>query len=114
METEEYLRNVQNLEEELKNHETDIKRRDDLYRLFSNKEFKKIVLEFYMKEFALTQVSNLNDKHIQEESIVTNLKGVASLQTFFNTIIAKGNVAENNINDVKETLAEYRSEGLGA
>lgn len=89
-----------------------IERKDALYRLMGNSDFKKIIDEDYLREEAirLTHLLGSPDTHLKtvQEDILNDLKGIASLKRYFHTTILMGRDAEQMIISHEETLDELR------
>lgn len=87
-----------------------------LDRLLSNRDFKKIIQEEYLKENAIRLVHLKADPSRQseecQESIVKQMDGIGSLVSFLREVEHRGYLAEKAIADDEETIDELRAEGL--
>jgi len=74
--------------------------RDALERLESNKDFQKVVLDGYFKDFAINQTSLLAMDYIRREGtrpeVMERLVAISNLQDFFMTISQLGSTAEDD------------------
>lgn len=73
--------------------------RNALERLESNKDFQKVVLDGYFKDFAINQTSLLSMDYIRREGarpqVMERLVAISSLQDFFMTISQLGAPVED-------------------
>lgn len=107
------MNKVKEAENELQEYEQSIQLRDCLYRLKSHKDFIKIIEEGFFGEFSKANIENLTGSHIDEKSVVDNLKAVSVLKSFLETIQQRANIADSNIEQTKETIRFYRASVAG-
>lgn len=88
--------------------------RDSLNKLFSNKDFKKVIMEGYFKEEAVRLVltkahSNHQDKDSQEQ-LSKDIDAIGRLNEYFRHIFLQGQMAESAIAEGSEALEQIRNE----
>ena len=90
--------------------------RDDLQKLISNKQFKKVILEGYFEKEASRLVLLKASPEMQEETsqkaIDDSIIAIGQLRQHFITINQFGAMADRTMADDQETLDELRNEGL--
>ena len=86
MSTEEQLQELEDNMNDAK-HFIDIK--DSTIKLFKNREFKKVVLDYYFKEEAarlvMAKASSLNEE--QQKMIDNMIYGIGALSNFFDSVL---------------------------
>jgi len=111
MSTEEELQQLESDMEDAK-HFIDIK--DCTIKLFKNKEFKKVVLDYYFKEEAarlvMAKSSNLNEE--QKKMIDSMMYGIGALSNFFDSVLTRGTQAEQAFKDDELARTEMLQEDL--
>ena len=93
-------------------HFIDIKK--SVERLFKNRDFKKVILEFYFKEEAarlvMAKSSNLNEE--QKKLIDCMIYGIGALSNFFDSVHQRGIQAEQALQDDEDAKTEILQEDL--
>tara|TARA_R110002167_G_scaffold68570_1_gene193606 strand:+ start:86 stop:427 length:342 start_codon:yes stop_codon:yes gene_type:complete len=93
-----------------------IKRGESLKKLYSNKDFKNVILEDYFKENAIRLVHLRSDPNCQNDEIQGNIlremDGVGSLKKHFNVILALASRAEQDLAAAEEAREEIAAEEL--
>jgi competence CoiA-like predicted nuclease len=93
-------------------HFVDIK--NSFEKLKENKDFKKVITEYYFKEEAarlvMAKSSNLNDD--QQKMIDKMIYGIGSLAKFFDSLVSRGAQAEQTLIEDEEAKAGIIQEGL--
>lgn len=86
-----------------------------LERLRNNKDFKKLILENYLKDEAVRLVHLKSDSNMQDEKsqtiIVNDINAIGSFTQFLNTVRFQADMAQNAIAECEQVLDELRSEG---
>ena len=82
-------RELQELDDNMQDAKHFIDIKDSTLKLFKNKEFKKVVLEYYFKEEAarlvMAKASNLNED--QQKLINNMIYGIGALSNFFDAVL---------------------------
>jgi|TARA_B110000211_G_C13986789_1_gene512085 hypothetical protein len=111
MSTEEQLQELEDNINDAK-HFIDIK--DSTIKLFKNKEFKKVVLDYYFKEEAarlvMAKSSSLNEE--QKKMIDNMMYGIGALSNFFDSVLTRGTQAEQAYRDDELARTEILQEDL--
>tara|TARA_R110002167_G_scaffold177375_1_gene377168 strand:+ start:102 stop:440 length:339 start_codon:yes stop_codon:yes gene_type:complete len=111
MSTEEQLQELEDNINDAK-HFIDIK--DSTIKLFKNKEFKKVVLDYYFKEEAarlvMAKSSSLNEE--QKKMIDNMMYGIGALSNFFDSVLTRGTQAEQAYKDDELARTEILQEDL--
>lgn len=88
---------------------------NSLERLFSNKDFKKVILEQYLESEAIRLVHLKADPNMQDEdsqkTILQQMDGIGCLRSFFRNVQHQKMLAEKAIEEDERTLDEMRNEG---
>ena len=83
-------------------------------KLFRNREFKKVILEYYFKEEAarlvMAKSSNLNEE--QKKLIDCMIYGIGALSNFFDSVHQRGIQAEQALQDDEDAKTEILQEDL--
>ena len=93
-------------------HFVDVK--DSMVKLQKNRDFKKVITEYYFKEEAarlvMAKSSNLN---VEQQLLVDKMiYGVGSLAKFLDSVISRGTQAEQALAEDEDTKASILQEGL--
>lgn len=90
----------------------DVALRDALLRLQTNKDFKDVINERYLKEEAirLTHCLGSPNMEMKQEIIVDSLQAISMFKQFLHFVIMLGNQAEQKILDSEEQLDYLNSE----
>ena len=111
MSTEEELNQLEANIAEAK-HFIDIKK--SVERLFRNRDFKKVILEYYFKEEAarlvMAKSSNLNEE--QKKLIDCMIYGIGALSNFFDSVHQRGIQAEQAHQEDEDAKPEILQEDL--
>jgi hypothetical protein len=111
MNNEEQLENLEANMVEAK-HFVDIK--NSFEKLSRNRDFKKVITEYYFKEEAarlvMAKSSSLNDE--QQKLIDKMIYGVGSLAKFFDSVVARGAQAEQSLAEDEDAKTSILQEGL--
>ena len=111
MSTEEQL---QELDDNMNDAKQFIDIKDSTLKLFKNREFKKVVLDYYFKEEAarlvMAKASNLNDE--QQKLIDNMIYGIGALSNFFDSVLTRGLQAEQAYKDDENARTEILQEDL--
>ena len=111
MSTEEELNQLDASMAEAK-HFIEIKK--SVEKLFRNREFKKVILEYYFKEEAarlvMAKSSNLNEE--QKKLIDCMIYGIGALSNFFDSVHQRGIQAEQALQEDEDAKTEILQEDL--
>ena len=111
MSTEEQLQELEDNMNDAK-HFIDIK--DSTIKLFKNREFKKVVLDYYFKEEAarlvMAKASSLNEE--QQKMIDNMIYGIGALSNFFDSVLTRGTQAEQAYRDDEDAITQILQEDL--
>ncbi len=111
MSTEEELNQLDASMAEAK-HFIEIKK--SVEKLFRNREFKKVILEYYFKEEAarlvMAKSSNLNEE--QKKLIDCMIYGIGALSNFFDSVHQRGIQAEQALREDEDAKTEILQEDL--
>ena len=111
MSTEEELNQLDASMAEAK-HFIEIKK--SVEKLFRNREFKKVILEYYFKEEAarlvMAKSSNLNEE--QKKLIDCMIYGIGALSNFFDSVHQRGVQAEQALGDDEDARTAILQEDL--
>ena len=111
---------VEELEKELKEIETSIEelktyvaRRDQLKRLAANKDFQELIEEQYFIQEASRMLLLRDDPNLpagKKIFLEADMYGPGALKRYFSTIFQMGNIAENNIAEMQETMDDINDQ----
>jgi len=90
-----------------------VHKRDQLFKLMKNRDFKVIVEDGYLIDEAARLVSISADSNLKDvrDDIFTAIQGISTFRQYMHTIITMGNMAENEIRDNEELLDDLTQEG---
>ena len=111
MNNEEQLENLEANMVEAK-HFVDVK--NSFEKLSRNRDFKKVITEYYFKEEAARLVMAKSSNLTEEQQIVIDkmIYGIGSLAKFFDSVLSRGIQAEQQVVEDEETKANILQEGL--
>jgi len=93
-------------------HFIDIKK--SVEKLHKNRDFKKVILDYYFKEEAarlvMAKSSNLSEE--QKKLIDNMMYGVGALSNFFDSVLQRGVQAEQALRDDEEAKTAILQEDL--
>ena len=69
-----------------------------LLRLSSNRDFKMVITEGYLREYAITLTRELNGAN--DEETLHKLKGISALVQYFDNLKFAAESADSNISDL--------------
>lgn len=87
-----------------------VAKRDMALKLAGNREFKKLVLEGYLKDEAARLVGISADASVKEHwgDIHSAINGISHFQQYMRTIKQMGDIAERELAEQVDTLEELR------
>ena len=93
-------------------HFIDVK--NSLLKLQKNKDFKKVVIEYYFKEEAarLVMAKSSNLDETQQLTIDKMIYGIGSVAKFFDSVLQRGAQAEQSLSEDEDSKASILQEGL--
>jgi len=105
---------VENIELSIEDARKLVARKDAALKLATNREFKQLILNDYYVDEAVRLTSCLGQPQMKnfEAEIVGDLKAIASLRQYFQTIITMGRNAESELVEAQELLEETRAAEL--
>lgn len=87
---------------------------ESLQRLYSNRDFKKVILEGFFEKEAIRLVHLKADPNMQtverQNNILTQMDSIGALNQYFQTINQLASMATNSIASDEQTLAELLGE----
>jgi len=88
--------------------------RNSYRKLAKNREFKKVILDYYFNEEAarLVTAKSAGLDESQEKMIDNMMYGIGALQNFFESVESRGMQAEQAYKEDEDTRAEIIAEGL--
>lgn len=106
---------MQEIELEIKEAKALLQRKQSLDKLFSNREFKAIIVEHLFKEEAQRLASIIAEPQLapHRAQIIAELDGISLLQQFFRRIEQQGLLAEQALGEAeaaREELLEAAAE----
>lgn len=106
---------IEQLELSIEEAQKIVDRRNQLDKLFSNREFKKVVLEGLFEEEIQRLVGLLGDTGMKphRDEITLELQSISKLRAYFQRVKQFGDMAEQSIKDDQEALADVRAELAG-
>lgn len=84
-----------------------------LDRLLSNQDFQEVIMEGFLKKYALRTVNHLAEPNFRAEErdvLIQTLDGIAVLNRWLQLIDKFGKMADDDIKDAEATLDEIREE----
>lgn len=106
---------IEQVELSIEEAQKHVDRRNQLDKLFSNREFKKVVLDGLFDEEVKRLTGLIGDTSMiqHRDEIVLELQAISKLRAFFQRVKQIGDMAEHSIAEDRETLAEMRAELAG-
>jgi len=88
--------------------------RNSLIKLQTNKDFKKVITEYYFKEEAARLVMAKSSSLTEEQQLLIDkmIYGIGSLAKFLDQTLARGAQAEQALAEDEDTKANIIQEGL--
>ncbi len=106
------MSDIKRLEQHQVDNKAAIERRDIAIRLAENHDFRKLILDYFMKEECARYVHSSADPALNPESRADALaiaQAAGHLKRFLQVTIAMGNNAEGQMGDIEDALTELRS-----
>ncbi len=107
------MNTVEKLEEQTKTEKLRIERRDAILRLSKNKDFRTLIIEGFCRDECARYVHESGDPSLSPESRADALniaQSAGHFKRFLNVSITMGDVAERNLIDLDQHIAEARAE----
>lgn len=104
---------IQEIEVNIESLEEHVKRRDVLKRLTANKDFEQIVHEEYFKDEASRMLLLRDDPNLPADKkafLEADMYGPGAFKRYLSTIMTLGNIAEQQIAELKETMDEINQD----
>jgi len=88
-----------------------VSRKEQALRLANNRDFKKLVLDGYVKDEAvrLTGLSADPNMKNHQDDIFDAIKGISLFRQYMQNIVTIGKVAENELLEQEQVLEEIRT-----
>jgi hypothetical protein len=107
---------IETLELSIEQAQKSVKLMNQMDKLRKNKEFKAIIEDELLDNYARNTVYLLSDPNMSGEAeqadLIKDLEMVGRVRQFFSTIYQKGRMAEKTIIDSNVTIDELREEGV--
>lgn len=102
---------VEEIQESIRAAKTQVSMAEAVNRLTENKDFKRVVIDYYLNTYAAELVRTKAAPHMQTEAsqkyVDNQLGAIGHLDSFFNIVLEQGRVAMGSIE-----AAEFELEGL--
>lgn len=85
---------------------------DSFKRLSTNKDFKKLIIEEYLKNNAIRLVHLTTNTALNAEAIQNDIKGIAAFNQYLLNVAQAGAVAERELEEANVLKAELQEEML--
>jgi hypothetical protein len=105
---------LQDLEDNINDAKHFIDIKESTIKLFKNKEFKKVVLEYYFKEEAARLVmAKATSLTTEQQLLIDNMiYGIGALSNFFDSVLTRGMQAEQALQDDEDARTQILQEDL--
>lgn len=103
---------ILNLETQIERAEAVVAQRDMVDKLANNREFKKLIVEAFMKDECarLTHMSTDPNLSLQDRAdALASAQAAGYLKRWLNALVTMGNMAERDIPEARATLEELRA-----
>ena len=91
--------------------------KNSLDKLYSNKDFKKVILDGYLKDEAVRLVlckAHANHQNAEaQDQLTKDIDAIGRLNEYFRHVFVQGQMAEQAITEGSEALEELRNEVEG-
>lgn len=105
---------VNELEEQIANNKYALNQAKCLERLNSNRDFKDLILNGYLREEAIRLVSLKSDPSQQtlekQAAIIKDIDAIGALETYMRSVRQFGDIAARAIKDAEDVLEAIRNE----
>lgn len=105
---------TQHIELNIKEAKSIVAKGNSLDRLFSNKDFKKVILDDYLEAEAVRLVHLKADPNMQDpesqQSIISQMDAIGCLRSYFRKVSHQKMLSEKAIESDQQTLEEMREE----
>lgn len=104
---------IQEIEINIETLEEAVARADTVRRLSENKDFQEIVEKGYFEEEAARMLLLRDDPNLpadKKQFLEADMYGPGAFKRYLSTIMTFGNIAANQIEDLKETMDEIHDE----
>lgn len=107
------MSDIQQIEITIEQAKKLIERKNQIEKLTSNREFRKVILDGYFVDEAARLAGISGDPlHARDhDDILLSLQAISKLRLFLQNQIRMGEVAERELNEHYEVLDEARAEG---
>jgi len=105
---------IEQLELQLVSSKEQVELRNAAQRLWANRDFKKVILESFMRDECARyaqQAGNPGIPHTEREDAMAMAMASGHLKRFLSVIIQMGNNAEAQIGPIEDALDEERAKG---
>lgn len=89
-----------------------VSRKEQALRLAGNRDFKKLVLDGYVKDEAVRLAGLSADPNMKahQDDIFDAIKSISLFRQYMQNIVTIGNVAQNELLDQEQVLEEIRTQ----
>jgi len=104
---------IQEIEINIEDLQQHVDRRDVLKRLNNNADFQRIVEEEYFKDEASRMLLLRDDPNLPADKkafLEADMYGPGAFKRYLSTIMVLGNIAEQQIEELKETMDEIHED----
>ena len=105
---------VEQLEVEIDQARSIIALSDDINKLYSNKQFKNVILDQYFREESIRLVALKGDREFQtperQASVLRQMDGIAGLNAFMHRIMVAADHARDSMAAMQEAQADALKE----
>lgn len=83
---------------------------NSLEKLLRNSDFKSVVVEGYLKDYAVELVHKLADPTVDKTVIQSQLDSIAHFKSFLDRVTSNSEMAKKSIDESNEALLSIRNE----
>lgn len=106
---------IQEIELHMDEAKSAIAKADALERLFSNPDFKEVIVDGYFEKEAIRLVHLKGDPSMQDETrqanLIKEMDGIGSLKGYISAVFRQAEMAQRSIEDDEAELEMLRNEG---
>lgn len=105
---------IKEIEVTIEEAESTVATKEALERLCDNKDFQELIINGYFRDHVASLVRYMSTPIVtnskeKKEQVLADISGVAVLHNYFNSVIQKGNMAEQTIASHKAELTHIRT-----
>lgn len=107
---------IKSVERNIENSKAQIDLAKSLDKLFNNRDFKKVIVDGYLRDNAIRLVHLKAEESMQSEEhqrkLDKQIEAIGQLNNYFTTIYQLAQIAESSLQADEQTLEELLSEGV--